>query len=188
MKRKITNIPNVITLIRIFVLTPFAGIAFLMGAPVTGVIISILAIVSDVLDGYIARKYNLETKLGVVLDPASDTLFFAIIAFVFLYLGYLNWVFIAFLVAHRFTRGLLSLFAAWYAKGVYTPIHIKITGITPEIYTFLIPFFVIYFGQQKTDLITWIVYVTTYTALLISIAVALLQFKKGRLRVRMPRK
>lgn len=187
MKSKILNFPNIITLLRIFILTPFAGIAFLMGAPITGVIISILTILSDVLDGYIARKYNLETKLGAVLDPASDTLFFTIIAFVFLYLGYLNWAFIAFLTAHRFTRGILSLHSAWYGKGFYTPTHIKITGMTAIIYTILIPFFVMYFGQQKTDTITWWVYGTTYAALLISIFVALILFKKGKLKVRLPK-
>ena len=35
-------------------------------------IIFLLASVSDYLDGYFARKYHLESKLGAILDPIAD--------------------------------------------------------------------------------------------------------------------
>lgn len=70
------NIPNILTSIRIFLVPVylyffysdfennilFAGLIF------------ILAGITDVLDGYIARKYDLGTKLGAVLDPFADKL------------------------------------------------------------------------------------------------------------------
>jgi len=37
-------------------------------------LVFILAGISDVLDGYIARKYKMTTKLGVILDPVADKL------------------------------------------------------------------------------------------------------------------
>ena len=38
----------------------------------TAVIIFLLAAVSDGLDGYVARRYNQRSSLGVILDPIAD--------------------------------------------------------------------------------------------------------------------
>ncbi len=53
--------------------------------PAAGVFL--LAIVTDVLDGYLARKYNQITLLGKILDPAADRLL-ALLAFLILYLNH----------------------------------------------------------------------------------------------------
>lgn len=82
------NLPNKITISRIFMiplfmivmLIPFSwGNISLLGAemPVThlvGAIIFIIASVTDWIDGYYARKYNLVTNLGKFLDPLADKL------------------------------------------------------------------------------------------------------------------
>lgn len=47
----------------------------------------LLAIATDVLDGYLARKYNQITLLGKILDPAADRLL-ALLAFLILYLNH----------------------------------------------------------------------------------------------------
>jgi len=67
------NLPNFLTLIR-FLLVPVMTI-FLIKENFTAAIITyILASITDILDGYIARKYNLITKLGKILDPMADKL------------------------------------------------------------------------------------------------------------------
>lgn len=50
----------------------------------------ILAMVTDGLDGYIARRYNSISRLGTILDPLMDKVFVAFILFIFLWEGSLS--------------------------------------------------------------------------------------------------
>ena len=70
------NLPNLMSLFRL-IMVPFFPIAFFSGdekAPLYAALIYVAAVITDVLDGYIARKYNLITKTGKVLDPLADKL------------------------------------------------------------------------------------------------------------------
>lgn len=72
------SIPNLLSLSRI----PLAFI-FLSDNPLYRTIALLLALLSDILDGYIARKYNLSSKLGTIIDPITDKFFvlFALVMF-----------------------------------------------------------------------------------------------------------
>ena len=70
------NLPNKITLTRIFMIPVFVAIFFLDGIlPYNYAIAAVvfaLAAFTDFIDGYIARKYKLVTNLGKFLDPIAD--------------------------------------------------------------------------------------------------------------------
>ncbi|OGL44921.1 MAG: CDP-diacylglycerol--glycerol-3-phosphate 3-phosphatidyltransferase [Candidatus Schekmanbacteria bacterium RBG_16_38_11] len=71
------NLPNKITLLRIF-LIPLI-VFFLLYSPklsmhIVAAIIFVLASLTDVIDGYIARNKNQVTTLGKLLDPIADKL------------------------------------------------------------------------------------------------------------------
>lgn len=70
------NIPNMLTVFRIFLIPIFLAVYF--SSPETNLLqavgIFLLAGATDVLDGYIARKYNQITKFGTVMDPLADKL------------------------------------------------------------------------------------------------------------------
>ncbi|MGO1470001.1 MAG: CDP-diacylglycerol--glycerol-3-phosphate 3-phosphatidyltransferase [Tissierella sp.] len=68
------NIPNLLTIFRIFLVPIYLFIFFsnLDNRFLLSGLVFILAGISDVLDGKIARKYNLITDLGIVLDPIAD--------------------------------------------------------------------------------------------------------------------
>ena len=69
------NLPNKLTLIRIFMIPLFVAVFYITAIPynfiIAGVIFA-LASITDFLDGYIARKYNLVTDFGKFLDPIAD--------------------------------------------------------------------------------------------------------------------
>ena len=69
------NLPNKITLTRIFMIPVFVLFFFLDVVPFhygIAAIIFAVAACTDFIDGYIARKYNLVTNLGKFLDPIAD--------------------------------------------------------------------------------------------------------------------
>ena len=70
------NLPNKITLVRIFMIPVFVAVFFLDGVLPYNYIIAAaifaLAACTDFIDGYIARKYKLVTNLGKFLDPIAD--------------------------------------------------------------------------------------------------------------------
>jgi len=67
------NIPNILTIIR-FILIPFIYISVLSRHFLTALIIFTISALTDVLDGYIARKYNYITDIGKLMDPLADKL------------------------------------------------------------------------------------------------------------------
>jgi CDP-diacylglycerol--glycerol-3-phosphate 3-phosphatidyltransferase len=70
------NLPNKITLVRIFMIPIFVAVFFLEDVLpynyIIAAVIFALAACTDFIDGYIARKYKLVTNLGKFLDPIAD--------------------------------------------------------------------------------------------------------------------
>ena len=75
-KHETFNLPNTITFLRISIV-PFLFILLLEPGEFWSLILAILfviASITDVFDGYFARKYNLITTMGKFLDPIADKL------------------------------------------------------------------------------------------------------------------
>src|SRR6516225_3560635 len=67
------NLPNGLTLMRIF-LIPLLVTVLLTKYSVIAVVVFLAASLTDLLDGYIARKRGQVTTLGTLLDPLADKL------------------------------------------------------------------------------------------------------------------
>ena len=68
------NLPNKLTLLRIILIPAFMVVLYwgFPGATWVALAIFIIASLTDMLDGKIARKYNLITNFGKFLDPIAD--------------------------------------------------------------------------------------------------------------------
>lgn len=67
------NVPNILTTLRFFMVPFFAYYLYMQQYSVS-VIIFIIAGITDILDGYIARKKDIVTKWGKLADPLADKL------------------------------------------------------------------------------------------------------------------
>ena len=67
------NLPNKLTIIRMVMIVPFI-ICLLFGFDFLALALFIVASLTDMLDGKIARKYNLVTNFGKFMDPLADKL------------------------------------------------------------------------------------------------------------------
>ena len=67
------TIPNWLSFFRIAMI-PVFSVLFIKEMYIPAFIVMIVAAVTDLLDGKIARKYNLVSNLGKILDPVADKL------------------------------------------------------------------------------------------------------------------
>ena len=108
-------IPNLLTVVRL-ILVPFVIRAILAERPAEALALFAVAAVTDVLDGAIARAFQITSPFGAYLDPVADK---ALLSGVFLALavaGNIPW----WLVVIIFGRDLYLLFGAgllfWLAR------------------------------------------------------------------------
>ena len=67
------NIPNIISILRVFSCVFFFVIGY---NKILFLMLVLLIGFSDIIDGYLARKYSLQSKLGAQLDSIGDVVFF----------------------------------------------------------------------------------------------------------------
>ena len=73
-KKKIITIPNILSTVRLAMI-PFMLWAYcVLESPVITAILVVLSGLTDVVDGFIARRFNMISDLGKALDPVADKL------------------------------------------------------------------------------------------------------------------
>ncbi|WP_418965776.1 CDP-diacylglycerol--glycerol-3-phosphate 3-phosphatidyltransferase [Cetobacterium sp.] len=120
------NLPNKLTAIRLILAVPF--IYFLQESAGTthhtlyrmiAFGIFIFASLTDWLDGYIARKYNLITDLGKIMDPLADKILVISALVIFVKLDYIpSWMSIVVIAREFLISGIRTIAAA---KGEVIP-------------------------------------------------------------------
>lgn len=109
------NLPNKLTVARVC-MVPLFMIALMMntdGSRIVATVIFALASLTDMLDGQIARKYNLITNFGKLMDPLADKILTAAAMVCLVQLGDLAaWIVVIILFREYAITGLRSVAAS----------------------------------------------------------------------------
>ncbi|MBQ7715314.1 MAG: CDP-alcohol phosphatidyltransferase family protein [Clostridia bacterium] len=73
-KYRVLTLPNVLSFIRVAMIPFFVWFYSVKGEIVPSIIILGASAVTDVVDGFIARRYGMVSNVGRILDPAADKL------------------------------------------------------------------------------------------------------------------
>ena len=103
------TVPNAITLIRVFLIPLFITACFYRNFTLAFAIFLVAAL-SDALDGFLARRLNQITTLGVIMDPLADK---ALIDSGFFLLSYVDRIIPVWLAVIVISRDVLLLFGGW---------------------------------------------------------------------------
>jgi len=133
------NVPNILTLCR-FALIPIYIIVFSYGFIISAFFILLLAGLTDVLDGYIARKTKQVTQLGSMLDPLADKLMMMVAVLSLVLIQYIPWE----AAIAMFIRELSMIVSStvFYLRGK-KPVPANFMGKMTTVLYFLAIFFIV---------------------------------------------
>lgn len=173
-QRKKSNLPNKITVGRIVMIFIFLIICNVDDrlSPeiqyhwrVIGLIFAILAGFTDFLDGYIARKYDLISEFGKLMDPLADKIFIVTTFIMLVDKGFLpGWVAVVVLSREFMVTGLRLLASN---KGIIIP-----ADVTGKLKTALQMIFLIFGGSMWVGWINYnipeikIIWILSYSCIM----------------------
>jgi cardiolipin synthase len=92
------HLPNLLSGMRLLA-APVAAWLLLIGRDTASLAVFAAAGLSDLLDGYVARRWGFTSRFGAWLDPAADKLLMILLLMVLLYLGKAPWWLVLLVVA-----------------------------------------------------------------------------------------
>jgi cardiolipin synthase len=118
MKFSRRQLPNLITGLRIILVVPTAWALAQMRLGTTIVLFGVAAI-SDVADGFLAKRFGWQSDLGAALDPIADKLLLATVFVTLSFLGLIPW----WLTAVAVARDLIIVLGAITYRVCFGPLH-----------------------------------------------------------------
>ncbi|MCS6903621.1 MAG: CDP-diacylglycerol--glycerol-3-phosphate 3-phosphatidyltransferase [Candidatus Bipolaricaulota bacterium] len=110
------NLPNALTLLRVLLIPFIILFLFVSSGTWIALVLFLIAALSDLIDGYIARRRAHETDLGKIADPIADKLLVLAVLLVFVEFGRISSVPVMVLLAREFLVSGLRIAAG--ARGV----------------------------------------------------------------------
>ena len=95
---RVVTIPNALSLLRLLGVPVFLWLVLVPEADVAAFVLLVVAGATDWFDGYLARRLDQRSRLGVVLDPLADRLYIAATLLGLALRGLIPWWLVAVLV------------------------------------------------------------------------------------------
>ena len=120
-------LPNALTAFRLVAVVPFAVLLAQAsdGVSVAAAIIFTVASLTDFLDGYLARRYHLQSRFGRIADPLADRLLIDVALLLLVWHDRLQW----WLALPVLLRDVL-LGVLFRMRAVATEVHVNFAGKT----------------------------------------------------------
>jgi len=173
------HIPNILSAFRI-ALIPFFVYQVIMGNMLVAGIILIISALTDIVDGYLARRFKWVTSLGKILDPAADKLTQVSICVLFVVQFTQFWVFFIVLLLRDMT---MLVAAGYFVKHKMQLTGARWFGKISTVVFFVSMIFIALFPGLPLIYIYILLALTTFTAViaLIMYVPEFIRFKRKRL-------
>ena len=122
-KKVLFNIPNCLCFFRILLIPLFLYVYFVADFKnryIVAAFVLVISGISDFLDGFIARKFNMVTDFGKFIDPVADKLTQFVVAITLLFSYPLAWVLLIIIILKDLMLAIVGLYLYDYG--------LKITG------------------------------------------------------------
>ncbi|NTW70137.1 MAG: CDP-diacylglycerol--glycerol-3-phosphate 3-phosphatidyltransferase [Chlorobiaceae bacterium] len=138
--QELLTVPNQLTVLRIL-LVPVFVLLLLQRDPwlqLIGVIVFVFASLTDLYDGYHARKYGVITRLGAFLDPLADKFLITAAFLLYVWMGYLVlWMAVLVIIRDVLITG-LRIYAEIKDRPVVTSMEAKYKTLVQNIFVYVI--------------------------------------------------
>jgi CDP-diacylglycerol--glycerol-3-phosphate 3-phosphatidyltransferase len=180
------NLPNILSLLRIVLscILPFLFVREDLVSQILAAILFIVAAVSDLIDGKIARKYNLITTFGKIIDPIADKMLVLGTYLTFAYIGLFSYWVISLIILREVLITVIRLYlltkdiavAAEKSGKLKTTLQIVSIGI---IYFYNIT--ILYFSPYITavTIMMYLMYIALAMAIYITVYSGIIFFKNN---------
>ncbi len=140
MKDEYLTIPNQLTALRILLVPVFVALLLQVDPwlKLFGVIVFTVASLTDLYDGYHARKYGVETRLGAFLDPLADKLLITAALFLYYWMGYLVLWMVVLVVVRDVVVTALRVYAEYKNRPVVTSVEAKYKTVVQNVFVYVI--------------------------------------------------
>jgi CDP-diacylglycerol--glycerol-3-phosphate 3-phosphatidyltransferase len=156
---------NQLTILRI-ILVPVFVMLLMQADPwlkLVGVIVFLVASLTDIYDGYHARKYGQITRLGAFLDPLADKFLITAAFLIYVWQGYLAlWMVLLVTLRDIVVTG-LRVYAEYKDRPVVTSREAKYKTLAQNLFAYIIMVFIllkedIFFGKKIAVVINGILH------------------------------
>ncbi len=129
-KNKIFTIPNVLSSFRILLVPLFIWLYAFRKESFWALIVLVVSGITDLLDGFIARRFNMISDLGKMLDPVADKLTAAALLICLVADYRVMWVAFGALVVKEFSDGIIGMISVTRTGYVHgSEWHGKVTTV-----------------------------------------------------------